>query len=176
MATQPSEPTPESSASSAEATSSEVVSSTAPAAAPSSQASQAAGDDDIDGVYVPPGIGTQRVEKTMIESAQDRDTGEADCYECRSCSYVYEPLKGDSRKALPGTSFEQLAVNWRCPVCSAPKPQFFNVGPKGTPSGFKENLNYGFGVNALTPSQKNILIFGSLLAFFFIFLSLYGMG
>ncbi|NJN30423.1 MAG: rubredoxin [Synechococcales cyanobacterium RM1_1_8] len=112
----------------------------------------------------------------MIEAAQDQDSGELDCYECRSCSYVYEPLQGDSRKAGPGTAFESLPVNWRCPVCSAPKPQFFNVGPKGTPSGFKENLGYGFGVNALTPGQKNVLIFGSLLAFFFIFLSFYGLG
>ncbi len=171
MATQPSESIPESSGHPTE-----VSSESNAAATPAGQPSQTAGEDDIDGLFVPPGIGAQRVEKTMIESAQDRDTSEADCYECRSCSYVYEPLKGDSRKANPGTSFEALPVNWRCPVCSAPKPQFFNVGPKGTPSGFKENLNYGFGVNALTPGQKNILIFGSLLAFFFIFLSLYGMG
>lgn len=122
------------------------------------------------------GPGKSKAEKTMIEAAQDQDSGELDCYECRSCSYVYEPLQGDSRKAGPGTAFESLPVNWRCPVCSAPKPQFFNVGPKGTPSGFKENLGYGFGVNALTPGQKNVLIFGSLLAFFFIFLSFYGLG
>lgn len=177
MATLPSEPTPESAAPSAAEESDKVNTASPTAKQPPQSSSQPTGDDDdIDGIYVPPGIGKTRVEKTMIESAQDRDTSDVDCYECRACSYVYEPLKGDSRKANPGTSFETLPVNWRCPVCSAPKPQFFNVGPKGTPSGFKDNLNYGFGVNSLTPGQKNILIFGSLLAFFFIFLSLYGMG
>jgi len=176
MATLPSEPTPESSAPAAEASSEAEAATPKAETATAKQSVQTVVDNDEDGIYTPPGIGKSRVEKTMIESAQDRDTGEADCYECRACSYVYEPLKGDSRRANPGTAFETLPVNWRCPVCSAPKPQFFNVGPKGTPSGFKDNLNYGFGVNALTPGQKNILIFGSLLVFFFIFLSLYGMG
>lgn len=132
------------------------------------------------GAVAPPrplGTGPTRVEKTMIEAAQDEDGGELDCYECRSCGYTYEPLKGDSRRQVPGnTAFTALMEDWRCPVCGAPKVQFANVGPKGTPSGFKENLGYGFGVNSLTPGQKNILIFGSLGLFFFIFLAFYGMG
>lgn len=123
------------------------------------------------------GTGPTRVEKTMIEAAQDEDAGELDCYECRSCGYTYEPLKGDSRRQVPGnTAFADLAENWRCPVCGAPKVQFSNVGPKGTPSGFKENLGYGLGVNTLTPGQKNILIFGSLGFFFLLFLTFYGLG
>ena len=39
----------------------------------------------------------------------------------------------------------------------------------------KENLGYGFGVNTLTPSQKNILIFSALALGFLFFLSLYGL-
>jgi rubredoxin len=101
---------------------------------------------------------------------------EMDCYECRSCGYSYEPTKGDSRAKIPmGTAFEELPVNWRCPVCSAPKKQFNNIGPVNSPSGFKENLDYGLGVNRLTPSQKNILIFGALALGFMFFLSLYGL-
>ena len=53
---------------------------------------------------------------------------------------------------------EALAANWRCPVCGAQKKRFANVGPAGTPSGFKENLDFGLGVNRLTPGQKSILM------------------
>lgn len=101
---------------------------------------------------------------------------EMDCYECRSCGYSYEPVKGDSRAKIPqGTSFEDLPLNWRCPVCSAPKKRFANIGPVNAPSGFKENLSYGLGVNRLTPGQKNILIFGALAVGFMFFISLYGL-
>lgn len=101
---------------------------------------------------------------------------EMDCYECRSCGYSYEPVKGDSRAKIPqGTAFEDLPLNWRCPVCSAPKKRFANIGPVNSPSGFKENLSYGLGVNRLTPSQKNILIFGALAVGFMFFISLYGL-
>jgi rubredoxin len=101
---------------------------------------------------------------------------EMDCYECKACGYSYEPTKGDSRAKIPmGTAFEDLPVNWRCPVCGAPKKQFSNIGPANAPSGFKENLDYGLGVNRLTPGQKNILIFGALALGFIFFLSLYGL-
>ncbi len=101
---------------------------------------------------------------------------EMDRYECRACGYSYEPAKGDSRVNIPpGTPFEELPLNWRCPVCSAPKRQFSNIGPVGFPSGFKENLGYGFGVNTLTPGQKNILIFSALALGFLFFISLYGL-
>lgn len=100
-----------------------------------------------------------------------------DRYECRSCGYVYEPLKGDDRRAVAAnTPFADLDAQWLCPVCRAPKTQFANVGPKGKASGFEENLGYGFGVNVLTPGQKNILIFGALGVAFLFFLSLYGLG
>lgn len=99
-----------------------------------------------------------------------------DCYECRSCGYSYEPVKGDSQAKIPvGVPFDDLPLNWRCPVCSAPKKQFSNIGPAGSPSGFKENLNYGLGVNRLTPGQKNILIFSALALGFLFFISLYGL-
>ncbi len=99
-----------------------------------------------------------------------------DCYECRSCGYSYEPTKGDSRaKIAMGTSFDDLPLNWRCPVCSASKKQFNNIGPVNAPSGFKENLDFGLGVNRLTPGQKNILIFTALGLGFLFFISLYGL-
>ena len=39
---------------------------------------------------------------------------------------------------------------------------FRDIGPRAKASGFEENLNYGLGVNRMTPGQKNVLIFGSL--------------
>ena len=101
---------------------------------------------------------------------------EMDCYECRSCGYTYEPAKGDNRTQIPvGVPFDELPGDWRCPVCGANQMQFKNVGPIGKASGFKENLNYGLGVNKLTPGQKNLLIFGALGIAVLFFLSLYGL-
>jgi rubredoxin len=109
-------------------------------------------------------------EKTLAEQAPAS-------YECRVCGYVYEPAKGDGKSNVPaGTLFAELPNDWRCPVCGARSTQFVNVGAKGAPSGFAENLNYGFGVNRLTPGQKNLLIFGALALAFLFFLSLYSLN
>lgn len=108
-------------------------------------------------------------EKTLAEQAPPS-------YECRSCGYVYVPSKGDNQSNIPaGTLFTDLPNDWRCPVCGVRKTQFVNVGAQGAPSGFSENLNYGLGVNRLTPAQKNILIFGALGLGFLFFLSLYSL-
>lgn len=112
----------------------------------------------------------QANEQTLAEQAPAS-------YECRSCGYVYEPSKGDNNRSIPpGTPFEELPPDWRCPVCGVRTSQFENVGAKDSPSGFQENLNYGLGVNRLTPGQKNLLIFGALAVGFLFFLSLYGLG
>lgn len=104
------------------------------------------------------------------------ETQALDRYECRACGYIYEPGKGDSKSAIsPGTPFTELPSSWRCPVCGVRTAQFQNIGPLGTASGFQENLNYGFGVNNLTPTQKNLLIFGALGIGFLLFMSLYGL-
>ena len=112
----------------------------------------------------------------MSEENTETNTQEQDRYECRACGYIYEPIKGSSvSKVSRETAFANLSVGWRCPVCGASTTQFVNVGPTEGPSGFKENLGYGFGVNTLTPSQKNILIFAGLALAFLFFLSLYGL-
>ena len=110
------------------------------------------------------------LEKTLAEQAPPS-------FECRSCGYTYVPSKGDNTSGIPaGTEFTDLPSNWRCPVCGASRPVFKNIGATDAPSGFAENLDYGFGVNRMTPGQKNLLIFGGLVFFALCFFSLYGLN
>ena len=111
------------------------------------------------------------------EALDSLDPKDLDRHECKACGYVYEPVRGDDSNNIPaGVAFEQLPLDWRCPVCGARKTAFANIGPVGNPSGFKENLGYGLGVNTLTPGQKNLLIFGALALAFLFFMSLYGLS
>ncbi len=108
-------------------------------------------------------------EKTLAELALPT-------YECRLCGYRYIPAEGDPKRNIaPGTAFTDLPETWRCPVCGARKSAFVNIGASDAPSGFAENLDYGFGVNRLTPRQKSILIYGSLILAFLFFMSLYAL-
>jgi rubredoxin len=116
--------------------------------------------------------------ESLVPEATPESTIEVvlDCYECSACGYAYQPTKGDARGNIePGTPFPDLPAKWKCPVCDAPKTRFNNVGRAGAASGFKENLKYGLGVNTMTPGQKNLLIFGSLLLAVIFFLSLYSL-
>ena len=124
----------------------------------------------------------QKNSKELIQLSQENSepsaTDLADHrYACRSCGYVYDPEEGVKKFGIPvGTSFLDLdPVTFFCPVCRIKKEGFRDVGPKSQPSGFKENLNYGFGVNTLTEGQKNVLIFGGLAFAIAIFLSLYSL-
>lgn len=49
-------------------------------------------------------------------------------YKCLMCSYVYDPLKGDSLSEVgPGTSFDDLPDDWTCPVCGVGKDLFEEI-------------------------------------------------
>ncbi|MCO5610708.1 hypothetical protein L7F22_064949 [Adiantum nelumboides] len=93
-------------------------------------------------------------------------------WECRSCGYVYEESKGESIYPIAaGTEFQSLPEDWRCPTCGAGQ-SYFNSKSLEV-AGFAENQNYGLGTNSLTSGQKSLLIYGSLLLFFCLFLSGY---
>ncbi|MEA5412171.1 rubredoxin [Synechococcus sp. BA-120 BA3] len=98
-------------------------------------------------------------------------------FECRSCGFVYDPAEGVKKLGIAaGTSFLDLdPVGFRCPVCRSRVGAFKDIGPRNKPSGFEENLNFGLGVNRLTPGQKNVLIFGGFALAFAFFLSLYSL-
>ena len=98
-------------------------------------------------------------------------------FECRSCGFVYDPAEGVRKLAIePCTPFVELdPISFRCPVCRSRVGAFKDIGPRNKPSGFEENLNFGLGVNRLTPGQKNVLIFGGFALAFAFFLSLYSL-
>ena len=98
-------------------------------------------------------------------------------FECRSCGYIYDPSEGIKKLNIPrDTPFIEIDGNtFACPVCRAGKNLYKDIGPKSKPSGFEENLTYGFGFNSLPPGQKNILIFGGLAFAAACFLSLYSL-
>ena len=98
-------------------------------------------------------------------------------FECRSCGFVYDPGEGVKKYGIaPGTAFLDLdGASFRCPVCRSKVGAFKDIGPRDKPSGFEENLNFGLGVNRLTPGQKNVLIFGGFALAIAFFLSLYSL-
>ena len=112
-----------------------------------------------------------------IETKDVTTNLEQNRFECRSCGYIYDPSEGNKKLSIAqNTSFELLDINtFRCPVCRAGKVFFEDIGPKSKPSGFEENLVYGFGFNSLPAGQKNILIFGGLAFAAACFLSLYSL-
>ncbi len=49
-------------------------------------------------------------------------------YKCSICQWVYDPEIGDPKGGIePGTPFESLPEDWRCPLCNAPKSDFFKL-------------------------------------------------
>jgi rubredoxin len=46
-------------------------------------------------------------------------------YQCSVCLWVYDPKVGDPDGGIaPGTPFEELPDDWKCPVCGAAKSEF----------------------------------------------------
>lgn len=111
------------------------------------------------------------------DAAAPQDDPDLHRHECRSCGYVYDPGEGVRKLGIgPGTPFRDLnPASFRCPVCRSPVAAFKDIGPRDKPSGFEENLNFGLGVNRLTPGQKNVLIFGGFALAIAFFLSLYSL-
>ena len=46
-------------------------------------------------------------------------------YRCKVCGWIYDEAKGDPDNGIaPGTRFEDLAAEFICPLCGAPKEEF----------------------------------------------------
>ena len=49
-------------------------------------------------------------------------------YVCNVCGWVYDEAEGDADNGIaPGTKFEDLPEDFRCPLCKMPKDKFRNV-------------------------------------------------
>jgi rubredoxin len=68
-------------------------------------------------------------------------------HKCTNCDWQYDETKGDTMmiggQIQPGTLFEELPSNWRCPVCRASKDSFQEIVQEIP--GFEVNQGYGFG-------------------------------
>jgi len=52
-----------------------------------------------------------------------------DKYACIPCGYVYDPKVGDPERGIaPGTPFEEIPEDWKCPICVAAKSEFGQCG------------------------------------------------
>lgn len=48
-----------------------------------------------------------------------------DKYICSVCGHVYDPVVGNPKSNIkPGTAFEDLPADWKCPVCGSTKDKF----------------------------------------------------
>ena len=56
-------------------------------------------------------------------------------YKCTICKYEYDPAQGDPTQDIaPGTPFEALPADWKCPRCKQGKEKFAPVEePKANP-------------------------------------------
>jgi len=62
-------------------------------------------------------------------SDQGYSTEKMEKYRCRVCNYVYDPYLGSPEHGyLPGTKFQELPPDWRCPECGVGKNEFEKIG------------------------------------------------
>lgn len=46
-------------------------------------------------------------------------------YQCKICGFFYNPVEGDPDSGIaPGTAFEDIPEDWKCPVCGVTKADF----------------------------------------------------
>ena len=74
-----------------------------------------------------------RADRVVRHAAMRREgTTSMEKFVCRICAYLYDPEKGDHTNEIPpGTSFEALPDDWRCPLCGAVKGDFARLQEGG---------------------------------------------
>ncbi len=67
-------------------------------------------------------------EKTKIKKKslkKQKSEGSMNSFTCGICGFVYDPEEGDPSAGIPpGTPFEDLPDDYRCPICNAGKEYF----------------------------------------------------
>ena len=62
------------------------------------------------------------------DTIEEEKAVSGDVYSCNICGYQYDPAEGDSSLGIdPGTPFEDLPEDYRCPICNADKDFFSKV-------------------------------------------------
>ncbi len=60
-----------------------------------------------------------------LDERKEADGDEMDSYVCAICGWIYDPAIGDPTMGIPpGTPFEDLPEDYRCPLCNATKNYF----------------------------------------------------
>ena len=77
-------------------------------------------------------------------------------YKCTICKYEYDPAQGDPTQGIaPGTPFEQLPADWKCPRCKQGKEKFEAI--EGTSSsGARRGDDVSANPYAGTQTEKNL--------------------
>ena len=77
-------------------------------------------------------------------------------YKCTICKYEYDPAQGDPTQGIaPGTPFEALPADWKCPRCKQGKEKFEPI--KGTSSsGARREDDVCANPYAGTQTEKNL--------------------
>lgn len=46
-------------------------------------------------------------------------------YKCKICGHIYDPEVGDPQGGIdPGTPFEDIPDDWKCPICGVTKKDY----------------------------------------------------
>lgn len=60
-----------------------------------------------------------------VENKAKKETEDLSSYTCNICGFQYDPADGDPALGIPpGTPFEDLPDDYRCPICNAAKDYF----------------------------------------------------
>ena len=63
--------------------------------------------------------------KSKIFLYQPQEEKTMQKYVCEFCGYEYDPEVGDPDSGIaPGTAFEDIPEDWKCPVCGVGKENF----------------------------------------------------
>ena len=67
----------------------------------------------------------QVVKSEPKDEIQHEKPGELSSYTCSICGFQYDPEEGDPAMGIPpGTAFEDLPEDYKCPICNAGKDYF----------------------------------------------------
>jgi flavin reductase (DIM6/NTAB) family NADH-FMN oxidoreductase RutF/rubredoxin len=70
---------------------------------------------------------TPKTAPSYVEEKKEM-TPKMDKYKCSVCGWIYDPEIGDADGGIaPGTPFEKIPDNWKCPVCGAAKSEFEKI-------------------------------------------------